>query len=267
MVPIVTLVLVLTMSIVITRIATLALTYTGLSKEVARFQSRSAFTGVGFTTSESEKVVNHPVRRRVLLLLMLFGNAGIVTVIASVVMTFVSFEVKGGSLLLRVAMLVFGLVFVWLLASSSWVDKNLSKIISRMLKKYTKLDVRDYAGLLHMAGEYKVVELYIEDNDWLADRRLDELDLASEGFLVLGITRSDGTYIGAPNGIMKFLAGDTIVIYGRAPAFEKLDSRQKGFQGDQEHEDAVAEQSVILEESVKEDADSAQSKKEERDGG
>ena len=62
MLSIISLLVVLTLSIVVTRVATVALTYTGLSRESARFQARSAFTGVGFTTSESEKAVKeaHP---------------------------------------------------------------------------------------------------------------------------------------------------------------------------------------------------------------
>jgi len=51
--------------------------------------ARSAFTGVGFTTSESEKVVNHPVRRRILLMMMLVGNASIVTVISTFILGFI----------------------------------------------------------------------------------------------------------------------------------------------------------------------------------
>jgi len=35
-------------------------TATGLSRESARFQARSALTGGGFTTTESEAVVRHP---------------------------------------------------------------------------------------------------------------------------------------------------------------------------------------------------------------
>ncbi len=58
---------VLFLSLLITRLATTALTLTGLSCEMARFQARSAFTGTGFTTSESEAIVNHPVRRRILI--------------------------------------------------------------------------------------------------------------------------------------------------------------------------------------------------------
>lgn len=54
MLGITSLLVVVTRSILVTRIATLALTHTGLSREAASFQARSAFTGVGFTTSEAE---------------------------------------------------------------------------------------------------------------------------------------------------------------------------------------------------------------------
>lgn len=42
---------ILAVSLLITRIATVALQLTGVSKANARFQARSAFTGVGYTTS------------------------------------------------------------------------------------------------------------------------------------------------------------------------------------------------------------------------
>jgi hypothetical protein len=47
------------------RVATSALVMTGMARESARFQARSAFLGVGFTTGEAESVVDHPVRRRI----------------------------------------------------------------------------------------------------------------------------------------------------------------------------------------------------------
>lgn len=69
-----------TLSLLITRIASEAMVFTGLSAQAAQFQARSAFTGAGFTTQESEQATNHPVRRRIIMWLMLLGNAGIVTV-------------------------------------------------------------------------------------------------------------------------------------------------------------------------------------------
>ena len=41
----------------------MALKLNGLSAEVATFQAQSAFSGAGFTTSESEAIVSHPLRR------------------------------------------------------------------------------------------------------------------------------------------------------------------------------------------------------------
>ncbi len=83
MTAILTLLIVLALSLVVTRVATVALTATGLSREAARFQARSAFSGAGFTTKESESVVRHPVRRRIIMWLMLAGNAGIAAAMAT----------------------------------------------------------------------------------------------------------------------------------------------------------------------------------------
>ncbi len=52
----ITLLVILTFSVVVVRTAAVALRLTGMPADVARFQARSAFTGAGFTTSESEAV-------------------------------------------------------------------------------------------------------------------------------------------------------------------------------------------------------------------
>ncbi|MBL7026171.1 MAG: potassium transporter TrkA, partial [Candidatus Marinimicrobia bacterium] len=49
--------IILTLSLIVTRIAAIALSVTGVSSETAQFQARSAFTGVGFTTTESESIL------------------------------------------------------------------------------------------------------------------------------------------------------------------------------------------------------------------
>ena len=54
MTAILSLLLVVTLSIVVTRVAAVALRHTGLARQTARFQARSAFSGAGFTTNESD---------------------------------------------------------------------------------------------------------------------------------------------------------------------------------------------------------------------
>ncbi len=83
MTAIATLLVVLTISLLTVRVATVMLILTGLSLPLARFQARSAFTGCGYTTGESEQLVGHPVRRRIISTLMLLGNAGIVTTVGA----------------------------------------------------------------------------------------------------------------------------------------------------------------------------------------
>jgi hypothetical protein len=244
MLSIISLLLVVTLSILITRIATIALTHTGLSKQSARFQARSAFTGAGFTTTESEQVVSHPVRRRIVLLLMLLGNAGFVTAVSSLILTFVD-QGDDSRMIVNLLLLVAGLTVLWTVATSQWVDARLSSLVDRALRRYTRLDVKDYVSVMHLAGDYRVVELEVEPGDWLAHRTLRASSLADEGILVLGIERPDGAYIGAPRGATQIRPKDRLVVYGRTPVLEELDQRRKDWSGDRRHETAVAEQQAI----------------------
>lgn len=250
MLSILTLLMVLTFSILVTRIASVALIHTGLSRESAKFQARSAFTGVGFTTSESEKVVNHPVRRRILLMLMLLGNAGIVTAVSTLIISFVNFD-GTTALAWRIVLLVTGIVALWSLASSHWVDRRLSNLIDRMLKRYTRLDVKDFAGLLHLAGEYQVTEMQIREGDWLAGQTLKKAALRKEGVLVLGINKPDGRFAGAPEADARLEANDSLILYGRTDSLENLDRRKRGFRGDIEHSRQIAEQREVARQEKK----------------
>ena len=236
MISIVSLLVVLALSILVTRIATVALTHTGLSHESAKFQARSAFTGVGFTTNESEKVVNHPIRRRILLLLMLLGNAGVVTAVSSLILSFVDLN-SSGAVVWRVVLLVTGLVLLWTMAASRWMDRHLSNIVS--------LRIQDFAKLLHLAGDYQVTELQVRADDWLAGRTLADLGLRQEGIMVLGVTRGSGDYLGAPDGKTEIKGDDVLILYGRAAVMRDLDERKHGFKGNMAHHQRILDQKKI----------------------
>ncbi|HWB70637.1 MAG TPA: TrkA C-terminal domain-containing protein [Egibacteraceae bacterium] len=242
---IVTLLVVGAVSMLITRVATVALTVTGLSRQSARFQARSALSGVGFTTSEAEHVVNHPVRRRIVMLLMLLGNVGIVAAVASLMGTFIG-AAGPGRMALRGMVLLAGLMGLLWAAKSRWVDRRMSGVIRWMVRRITDLDVRDYPGMLHLSGDYAVVEMKVEQGDWLADRTLAEVDLPEEGVLVLGIVRADGSYIGAPTGATRLFTDDNLLLYGRAPVLTDLAERRAGVAGEAAHSQMVAEQQRIV---------------------
>jgi hypothetical protein len=229
--------LLIAVSLVITRVATVVLVASGMTPQHARFQARSAFTGTGFTTREAESVVNHPLRRKVVMLLMLLGNAGLVAAAASLI---IGFRASGtGTEWVRLLELVIGLLALVFLSRSAWIDRRMTAWIGALLRRFTDIPARDAASLLQLSGTHAVDELAVRGGDWVAGRSLGELELRAEGVVVLGIVRTDGSYLGAPNGETVVHPGATLVVYGHQGQLAELDRRPSGEQGDRLHAEAA----------------------------
>ena len=241
---IITFPLILFLGFTVTRVATVALTFTGLSREFARFQARSAWLGVGFTTREAEQIMEHPVRRRIIMLLMLGGNAGFVAAIASLMQVFIGGGGTSLSFTARLLGIFSTLLLLLLISMSKWVDYWMSRAIGWALKKWTHLEVWDFPSLLQLSSGYTVTELSVEAGDWLAGKPLSQLRLTDEGVQVLGIRRLDGNYIGAPTGKTYIRRGDTLIAYGRVEQIAELHNRQAGESGDMAHEMRVQQQQL-----------------------
>lgn len=241
MIAIVSLLITLTLSLLVTRVGAMALMLTGLSREAAKFQARSAFSGVGYTTGEAESVVNHPVRRRIIMVLMLLGNIGVATVVATIMVSFIDLRSSEG-VLPSLILLALGVVALLFVSTSRWIERRLNKVIAWALRRFGKLDVRDYVALLNLQQGYAVTEMKIEPSDWLANKSLIELNLPKEGVLVLGIRRRDpNEYIGTPTAHTQVLPADNLVLYGPIERLEELTQRRVGRKGDAAHREAVSD--------------------------
>lgn len=247
MIAAITLFLVVSISALITKIATIALIHTGLSTDSAKFQSRSAYTGVGYTTSESEKILNHPVRRKIIFNLMIIGNAGIVTVMSSLILTFILPETLA-SKLYGLLTVVVGMSMVWWAIRSKWVDRALSAMITRMLKRYTDIEIQDYAAVLHLKDDFKISEKLICEDDWMANKTLKDLNLRHEGLTILGIDRHGEDYLGSPAGNAVILPEDVITVYGKSEVIKSVFKRKQGFMAEVEHKAFMKKEEERLEE-------------------
>jgi hypothetical protein len=232
---------VLGLSMVITRLATVALNLTGLSWETAKFQARSAFTGTGFTTGEAESVMNHPVRRKIIMGLMIARSAGLITIIISLILSFGSDGNESGRLY-RLLWLSVGVAVLWVLARSRYIERWVTQMMKKALKRWTRLEIYDYLELLKFSGEYMVRDLKVSENDWVVNKKLNQCRLNDEGVTVLGIYRDDGSYVGAPTADTEIYSGDKLILYGREKTLKSLDKRQAGSLGETVHEAAVNEQ-------------------------
>lgn len=231
----------------ITKAATIALAHTGMSRERARFQARSAFSGAGFTTSESEVVVKHPVRRKIITILILLGNAGVVTAISTLILGFAG-PSEGGNHYRNIYLLIFGIAFLYFAAKSSRLDRFLEHIINKMLVEFTDIRPKSFSKLMTVMEDYEVTEIEAKSNDWMKGSTLADLKLPDEGILVLGIIRGDNTYIGVPRGRYQIEEVDRLVVYGRADQVAEISKRHDKLSGKAEHQESVQEHQEDLEE-------------------
>ena len=217
-----TLLLAVLISFLIIRVATVALTLTGMATEAAKFQARSAYLGVGFTTSESEAMVNHPLRRRILMQLMLAGNIGAVTVLSTLLISFVHSE-DATETVRCAAILGGGLLSLFLLIRSQTFDRALSRLIRWCLARITDLESPDLGTMLHLYGDdYGVAELVVRDHGSLHGHTLDALALDQRGLVVLGVADRHGSYHGVPPRDQPLDHGDVVVVYGPATALSQV---------------------------------------------
>lgn len=226
-------------ALIAVRTGTLALQRTGLSREASSFQAQSAFMGVGFTTRESESVVNHPQRRKIVRLLMWGGYSGIAVSVSTIVGGVGSSD--GGVMRFTGMLLITAglLLSLWQLPP---IREAADRLISHLIARIPELRVIDFEELLDFDRGYTVAHLHVGQDRWMTDRTLRELRLADEGVLVLNVQRASGAIIGTPAADTVLGAGDRILTYGRHECLEDLRNRPRDPRGEEFRARSVEEQ-------------------------
>lgn len=224
----------MSLSMVIVRVASVALRHTGLEEATARFQALSAISGTGFTTKEAESVVNYPVRRRIVTMLMVIGNLGVVTVMATVVVSFVNTQGNTGAVVAQLVWLVAVLGLLWFLILNKRAERWMCDLIGRALQTTTSLGMRHFNRLLQIGDGYSVCEHPVA-NAWLqSERALGPSDLQSMGLAVLATHSATGDLVHEFRSTAELEAGDALVIYGSDSGHDALEKLSQ--QGESESE-------------------------------
>lgn len=210
------LLIMLVASFVVVRIGAVALELTGMSWSHAKFQALSAFTNAGFTTRESEEVVSHPVRRRIVSYLIVAGNAGLVTTMASLAGSLVTREVLGS--VRNLAIIIAGVSLLAWLARRPAMALSLRRRIRRWLGKRFEFEAPpDPAELLRLQDGFTLVRLDLHAGSPAAGKTLAELDLKDKTLQVLAIERG-AAFIPVPRGQDRLTVGDHLIVYGASAA-------------------------------------------------
>lgn len=150
----------LTVTLAIVRVAGVALRLTGMPQPVARFQAISALTGTGFTTSEAEGTMHHPVRRRILTMLMFTGHLGLVSITSTVILTMTASESTVGAFV-QILFMLAAILAICALAVSKTLDRVMCDWIGRLLMRLGWINTLPYEILFetpdgHQLGEHTV---------------------------------------------------------------------------------------------------------------
>ncbi len=213
---------ILTLSTITVRVGTAALWLTGLPEYEARFQALSAFTTTGFTTSQASLVVSHPDRRRIISVLMILGNAGIISVLATVILSYVEFEPSVESLGLELFWLSVAAVLFWVFGISKWADRNMMRFIYLCLRGKKRLSVERIENLLLLPNGYQVAAITVGEGSKSVSELLSALRAKGRQAIVLGLLHSDDTYISAPLGEVEVQPSDRFLLYGNTRELEAL---------------------------------------------
>jgi hypothetical protein len=219
--PIIALFVIALVSLLAVRVGATALMMTGLSWDTASFQSYSAFFGVGFTTKEAEMVVNHPVRRRIIRDLILAGNVGLTSALATLVVTLLQTGSEGHSWLM-LGWLVGGLLLLLFVSRLGMFQRVLDRIIHYTLERTGMVRALDYELLLRIQHGYVVSEIEVLPGTYLAGRTLRDSRPWDRGVIILSITREGKLIPGLPGPADMIEAGDVLTAYGKDKSIQAM---------------------------------------------
>ncbi len=222
-------IIVLIASFIIVRIGAVAFQLTGLEWSLAKFQSLSCFSGTGFTTKESELITGDPRRRRIASILIVLGNAGLVTMIASAASALDPNQILiarfSESLLpvsipdpivpwINLAVIILGFLIIYKISTNKRIAFKLTRYVRTKARKKEFFKPVSFEELLLLTGGYGISRIDVCDNDPLNNKPLAESGLRKSDITVLAIVRDNATTPNPPAD-MTIQQGDELVVFGK----------------------------------------------------
>ncbi len=197
--------------ILLVKAASVALRLTGMEERKANFQALSALTGTGFSTKESELIMNNPARRRIISLLMILGYGGVITIIISFSTSIINSH--GNIKYAGVLIFLVGLYLIYLFATYKGFTKRWDNFIKKKLIKSPVFEEAPIEDLLRLMEGYGLVRVLTKKKSIFINRHIKEINLTRKNILILGIDRHN-SWNPIPKGEEKILEGDKLVVYG-----------------------------------------------------
>ena len=219
-------ILIIVISALIVKVASVALNLTGLDRKRSTFQALSAFTGTGFTTRDAEFIVNNDVRRRIIMILMVLGNAGLISIISTLLFSFMKGGMNATPVLINVVVI---LVVIMLLVGLSRQDalmRRFTKKIQEKLVESSTFTRRPVEEIMRLAEGYGIAEVNLRDDCEEVGKSLNDSTFRAKDILIIAIERGSKV-IPAPGAQDRIFDGDTLICYGKMDNIKKIGTSSK----------------------------------------
>jgi hypothetical protein len=186
---------------------------TGLELSKARFQLISILTHTGFTSRESELIVQHPIRRKIASILM------IVSYVAQITLITLLFDALSNATrsILSVSIALFAmLIFIIIVTQSKYLSDRFDRFAERLLRNRIKKanSTTRIDQILNLSPEFGIYELVVDIDSFICRKTLRELHLKEHFIQILKIDRGS-EIIDFPLADTQILAGDRMIVYGK----------------------------------------------------
>ncbi len=222
-------IIVLIASFIIVRIGAIAFQLTGLEWSLAKFQSLSCFSGTGFTTKEAELITGDPRRRRIASVLMVLGNAGLVTLVATGASALYPDETLISRLLesllpfsiraplvpwINLTIIILGFLIIYKISTNKKIASRMTRYLRKKVRKKDFFKPVSFEELLFLTGGYGISRIDVCDGSPLIDKTLIESDLRKKDITILAIVRGSET-MPNPTALTTIHKGDELIAFGK----------------------------------------------------
>ncbi|MED3993178.1 hypothetical protein P4647_00440 [Peribacillus frigoritolerans] len=193
---------------------------TGLKGTVARFQVISMLTGTGFTTDESKSIIDHPIRRKISMFLILFGAFSLAVIISSI-----STLLTDNLRLMELSIIIGILLVLTILVKVPFLNNRLSNKMKSEMYNHYELWEHPIEEVLFLEDEDVVMEIDIyEDSEFIDVKAFDVIsDGADINILFI---ESGEVKIRKELYEYKIKLGDNLFLYGNKKEIEETFSKE-----------------------------------------
>lgn len=204
---------------VVVTIGAFALQLTGMEPHAARFQALSAFTGTGFTTAEAERVVRHKGRRRIVSILMMLGAAGLLTVVATMVVAFTKAE-GYREFFSHLGIVILTVVVLYLVIIYSGLGSRVIGWLAKPLSRWLLADAPEIECLFDSGRGWSINLVVAKQNSKNVGRTIGDVATGKD-LAILGIGR-DNEFVSQPDNREMIQESDRLLVYGTDKAAQEL---------------------------------------------